>query len=98
MKKTLLFLMIILLISGLTYGQLSGIKNIPGDYSSIAIAIAAMNSAGVGSVGVTFNVAAGYTETFSSPTAGYITTNTGTSANPIIFQKSGTGKEIKKGS
>ncbi len=93
MKKTLLFLMIILLISGLTYGQLSGIKNIPGDYSSIANAIAAMNSAGVGSGGVTFNVAAGYTETFSSPTAGYITTNTGTSANPIIFQKSGTGAD-----
>ena len=42
---------------------------------------------GVGSGGVTFNVAAGYTET----AANLIITATGTSSNPIVFQKSGSG-------
>jgi len=82
-------------ISQIAFGQLSGIKNIPGDYASIAAAVAALNSSGVGTGGVTFNVAAGHTETFTSPTDGYITSNTGTSANQIIFQKSGSGANPK---
>ena len=81
---------------GHTFGQLSGTYNIPaGTYTTIAAAIAALNTQGVGGGGVTFNVAAGYTETFSSPTAGYITTNTGTAANQIVFQKSGSGANPK---
>jgi trimeric autotransporter adhesin len=71
------------------FGQLSGIKTIPGDYATISSAITALNSAGVGSGGVTFNVAAGYTETASN----LIITATGTSANPIVFQKSGAGAD-----
>ncbi|MDO7848805.1 T9SS type A sorting domain-containing protein [Hymenobacter sp. M29] len=70
--------------------QLTGTKAIPGDYATVAAAITALNAGGVGAGGVTFNVAAGYTETFASPTAGAITA-TGTSANPIVFQKAGTG-------
>lgn len=68
--------------------QLSGTKAIPGDYATIAQAITALNSQGVGSGGVTFNIAAGYTETI---TATLSITATGTSTNQIIFQKSGSG-------
>lgn len=70
--------------------QLSGAKAIPGDYATVAAAITALNTQGVGPGGVTFNIAAGYAETFGSPTAGAITA-TGTAANPIVFQKSGAG-------
>ncbi|GAB3859724.1 hypothetical protein GCM10028822_36720 [Hymenobacter terrigena] len=67
--------------------QLTGTKAIPGDYSTVAAAISALNAQGVGAGGVTFNVAAGYTET----AANLVITATGTAANPIVFQKSGTG-------
>ncbi|MFN7325318.1 MAG: beta strand repeat-containing protein, partial [Chitinophagales bacterium] len=70
------------------YGQLSGTKTIPGDYASLSAAVSALNTQGVGAGGVTFNVAAGYTETLT----GKITlTATGTASNPIVFQKSGAG-------
>ena len=77
----------LLVFHTLSYSQLTGIKTIPGDYSTIAAAITDLNSLGVGTGGVTFNVAAGYTET----AANLIITATGTLANPIVFQKSGTG-------
>lgn len=93
MRKSLLVISL-LLLWGMTFGQLSGTKTIPGDYPTIAAAITALNTAGVGGGGVTFNVAAGHTETFTSLTSGLITA-TGTSSNPIIFQKSGTGANPK---
>lgn len=67
---------------------LSGTFSIPGNYSTIAAAVSALNTNGVGTGGATFNVAAGYTETLS---AGISMTATGTSSNPIVFQKSGSG-------
>src|SRR5437867_2818443 len=85
-RTALLFLLIV--ITGSLKAQISGIKTIPGDYNTIALAVAALNSSGVGSGGVTFNVAAGYTETI---TARINLTATGTAANPIVFQKSGAG-------
>jgi hypothetical protein len=91
MKKTfLLFFLLIALLSQVSLAQLSGVKTIPGDYATIEAAITALNTAGVGAGGVTFNVTAGHTETFASETAGLITA-TGTEANPILFQKSGAG-------
>ncbi|MBE0649110.1 MAG: T9SS type A sorting domain-containing protein [Bacteroidales bacterium] len=89
MKKSLL-LLLALIITGLSYGQLTGIKTIPGAYATVALAIADLNAQGVGAGGVTFSVIAGHTETLSSVTAGLITA-TGTAANPIVFQKSGAG-------
>ncbi|WP_123985276.1 Ig-like domain-containing protein [Taibaiella soli] len=69
--------------------QLSGTLSVPGSsYPTIASVVSALNTQGVGTGGVTVNVAAGYTETL---TATLSLTATGTSANPIIFQKSGTG-------
>jgi trimeric autotransporter adhesin len=88
--KKLLLLCFALIVMQMTFGQLTGTKTIPGDYATIEAAITALNASGVGSGGVTFNVAAGSAETFSVITAGLITA-TGTSANPIVFQKSGAG-------
>lgn len=90
MKKVILYLMLIVGCLSTGYAQLSGIKSIPGDFATIESAISALNSGGVGTGGVTFNISAGYTETFLSPTGGLITA-TGASSNPIVFQKSGTG-------
>jgi len=85
MKKFLPILSL-LNITKFSFAQVSGTKTIPGDYATIAAAFAALNTNGVGAGGVTFNIAAGYTET------GYLSlTVTGTAANPIVFQKSGVG-------
>jgi photosystem II stability/assembly factor-like uncharacterized protein len=64
---------------------LTGTKTIPGDYPTLAAAITALNTLGVGTGGVTFNVASSHTET--APDTGYVITATGTAANPIVFQK-----------
>jgi hypothetical protein len=93
--KKLFLLFISFMLSGISFGQLTGTKTIPGNYATIASAIADLNTQGVGAGGVTFNIAAGYAETFASSTTGYITSNTGTSANQIIFQKSGSGANPK---
>jgi trimeric autotransporter adhesin len=91
MKKgtnNLWFLLLFLtagLISQTLYSQLTGIKTIPGDYATISAAITDLNTAGVGTGGVTFNIAAGYTETAANLTI----TATGTPTNPIVFQKIG---------
>jgi trimeric autotransporter adhesin len=71
-----------------SFAQLSGTRNIPCDYVTLADAVTALNTQGVGTGGVTFNVAAGHTETLT----GKITiTATGTAANPVVFQKNGAG-------
>ena len=89
MKKNLIYLFFALITSVTTYGQLSGPYTIPGTlpagYPTVQAAIADLNLQGI-SGGVTFNIAAGYTETFASPTAGLITA-TGTLAKQIIFRK-----------
>ena len=87
--KKLYTAILFLFITYAGFGQLTGTKTIPGDYATITAAIAALNSQGVGAGGVTFNVTAGYTETASN----LIITATGTSGNPIVFQKSGSGAD-----
>lgn len=82
------FMIFFLSVSLISCAQLVGVKTIPGDYASLTLAVTDLNTQGVGAGGVTFNVAAGYTELLS----GKITlTATGTLANPIVFQKSGVG-------
>lgn len=78
-------LAIILLLAGsTTFGQLTGTKHIPADYPTISAAVTALNSSGVGTGGVTFNIAANYTETITSTIS---ITATGTAGNPVVFQK-----------
>lgn len=80
------FILILLLVcmGRINAQPISGTKTIPGDYSTLSLAISALNTNGVGSGGVTFNVAAGYTE---SITDSLKITASGTASNPIIFRK-----------
>ena len=78
----------ILLLSPKAFGQLTGIKNIPGDYPNVTAAVTDLNLQGVGAGGVTFNIASGFTE---STSAQITITATGTAADPVVFQKSGAG-------
>ncbi|MFH1936877.1 MAG: hypothetical protein ABIK52_04875, partial [Bacteroidota bacterium] len=57
----------------------------PDNYFTFTAAINALNANGVGTGGVTFNVASGNTFIEDPPAI----TATGTAANPIVFQKSG---------
>ena len=68
---------------------LTGTKTIGtgGNYANFTAAINALNTSGVGTGGVTFNVLAGSVFEENVP----VITATGTAANSIIFQKSGTG-------
>lgn len=91
MKKTFLTMLVALVCNVALLAQVSGIKNIPGDYPTVAAAITAINSSGVGLGGVTFKVIAGHSEILPTSTAGRITTLTGSTSAPIIFQKEGTG-------
>lgn len=68
--------------------QMSGTYNVPGSFSSLAAAVASLNAVGVNGP-VTINISAGYTETVA--VKGLSLTATGTSTNPITFQKTGTG-------
>ena len=88
--KNLYFVLIALCAACGASAQLTGVKTIRsagGDYASFGAAITALNSSGVGTGGVVFNVESGFTSTEDS----LIITATGTAANPITFQKSGTG-------
>ncbi|MCX6232597.1 MAG: hypothetical protein NTZ33_13760, partial [Bacteroidetes bacterium] len=88
MRKSFILLSLIFLIATSSWAQLSGVKTIPGTYASISAAIADLNTNGVGTGGVIFNIAAAYTETISATLS---LTATGTASNPIVFQKSGAG-------
>jgi len=94
MKKTsaisLLSLLMFCFMQTVTYSQLTGTKTIPGDYASITAAILDLNTQGVGIGGVTFNVAAGYTETGVNVVL-TCPVNPPSVSRPIIFQKSGAG-------
>jgi hypothetical protein len=92
MKKSFI-LFVFLIFTGINISvvaQLSGNKSVPGDYATIADAIQALDTVGVGSGGVTFNVAAGHNETAANLVIAF-TANPPTAANPVVFQKSGAG-------
>ena len=79
-----------MLFSPCAYAQLSGTKNIPGDYPTLDAAITDLNTVGVlgGSGGVTLNLLAGNPQT--APAGGYaITTISGSAADPIVIQGNG---------
>lgn len=68
--------------------QLSGAYLVPGTYTSVLAVINDLNTFGI-SGPVTINVSAGYSEI--SPVGGYSLTVSGSSVNPIVFQKNGSG-------
>lgn len=67
--------------------QLTGTKNIPGDYADLSAAVTDLNAQGVGAGGVVLNVTANQTTT-----TGYTLTASGSATNPIVLQ--GNGKTI----
>ena len=86
MKKIFIIIMV-LTINLMASGQpLTGIKSVPGNYATIQSAIATLNSQGVGSGGVIFNVAANHTETLATGSSGIITA-TGNASDTIVFRK-----------
>jgi hypothetical protein len=90
--KRIITIFTLLVLTHFSVAQLSGLKYIPGssgpnDYATFSAAITALNGAGVGSGGVTFNVAANFVSVEDCP----VLTATGTASNPIVFQKSGSG-------
>ncbi|MBK6505426.1 MAG: hypothetical protein IPG02_07100 [Ignavibacteria bacterium] len=84
------FLMFSLSTTSITNAALTGTKTIPGNYPTIADAIADLNFQGVGTGGVVFNVAAGHSESAANLVIS-ITTSPTTSSNTVVFQKSGVG-------
>lgn len=84
-NSLLSIILLVLFAADLNAQALTGSKTIPSTFfPTIKVAVDSLNSQGVGSGGVIFNIAAGYTETISSTIA---VTATGTSTNQITFQK-----------
>ena len=85
MKKNFhffLFLFLFLLLPVSLFAQLSGSYSIPGaEFSTIELAVDSLNQVGVGAGGVTFNVAAGHTESVTDSIA---ITATGTAITKIV--------------
>jgi SprB repeat/Secretion system C-terminal sorting domain len=76
---------------GFANAQVTGVQTVPGSFPSIAAAITALNTTGVGTGGATINVAAGYTEVLTAALSLNMATNPSSAANPLVFQKSGVG-------
>ncbi len=93
--KTVILLLVGLFLSSGLYAQLTGTKTIDpagsgaNNYFSVAQAVLDLNAVGVGTGGVTFNVAAGVTFTETADIV--LTTTTSDATKPIIFQRSGSG-------
>jgi hypothetical protein len=89
-KNTVPALLLIMLMNGVSIkAQLAGIYNVPSvTFPSINSIVTTLNTSGI-SAPVTINVAAGFVE--NAPAGGIHMTASGSSANPIIFQKSGVG-------
>src|SRR5690242_298929 len=85
--RKIYFLLLTVLFAAVTNAQLTGTKNIPGDYPTLAAAITDLNTQGVGAGGVTINLLAGNPQT--APAGGYSITATGTLANQITIQGNG---------
>lgn len=93
--RVVLLILVATFLTNATFAQaLSGVKTIDpagsgaNNYLTFSSAIDSLNKYGVGTGGVTYNVAAGAT---FAETKSLVLKATGTAAKPIVFQKSGTG-------
>jgi hypothetical protein len=94
--KVMLLVLVTTFFASASFAQaLSGVKTIDpngsgaNNYESFHSAIESLNINGVGSGGVTFNIPAGL---IFNEKDSMVITATGTAANPIIFQKTGSGQ------
>jgi hypothetical protein len=83
-----------LCLFSISYAQLSGVKNIPGNYSTLEAAITDLNIQGVAAGGVTLKLLAGNPQL--APAGGYVIGGTGSAllssasaANPVVIQGNG---------
>ncbi len=81
-------------LAGTTNAQLTGTKNVPGDYGTLAAALSALNTQGVGTGGVTINLVAGNPQTATAGGyviggAGSLVLTTASSGNPITIVGNG---------
>jgi len=83
MRRALLLIACSCFAFGAAHAQLTGTRNIPGDYATLDLAITDLNTQGVGVGGVTLNVVAGNPQT--APAGGYVITAQGTVANMIAI-------------
>ncbi len=88
------FLFLLTLFTSSSFAQLTGTKTIPGDYATLSDAIDALNTVGVGTGGVTFNLVASNPQT--APIGGYVIGGTGSAvltsssaSNTITFNGNG---------
>jgi hypothetical protein len=93
MKKIYL-LFIVACSAMISHAQVTGTKTIGSDYATIAAAVTALNTSGVGAGGATINIPAAYTET--APAGGIVLGSTALNAtlsttNTLKFVKTGTG-------
>lgn len=93
MKQKSYLLPLLIFVAVTTHGQLTGTKNIPGDYATLAAAITDLNTQGVGAGGVMINLLAANPQT--APLGGYGITASGTSTNTITI--TGNGNTITAG-
>ena len=82
----LLLLTTFAVVSG--FSQLSGTKNIPGDYATLAEAITALNTSGVGAGGVTLNLLSGNPQT--APAGGYVIGGSGS----LVLTTTSSAKQV----
>lgn len=92
-NHTNIFRKLLLLIAVFSFlreagAQVSGVKNVPGNYATIEAAILDMNTNGIGAGGVTVQISAGYVENIAATLS---LTATGTASAPIVFRKNGSG-------
>src|SRR6185436_11683613 len=94
MKHTSLLVTALALLAHTAVAQLSGTKNIPGDYADLNAAITDLNLQGVGPGGVTLNLLVGNPQT--APAGGYVIGGVGslvltssTAANPVFIVGNG---------
>lgn len=89
MKKTYLLSVLTVIYLHISFSsnvsaQITGTKNIPGNYATLAAAISDLNAVGVGAGGVTLNLLAGNPQT--APVGGYRITAIGTAINSISIK------------
>ena len=93
-KLSLLLVAILFLFATNSFSQLSGTKNIPGDYATLLDAVTALNTQGVGAGGVTFVLGANQSLA-ASLQIGSATLNSGAAAtsqaNPVVIDGAGFG-------
>ena len=90
MKKNLLLTMVFIMSVFVVSAQVTGVKNIPGDYATLAAAITDLNTNGVGTGGAIININANQTAVSPGYNLGSTALyNTLSASSPLIINGNG---------